>query len=104
MQKVAAYLLERRDDMEWPESRASEVQRLQVEVDKWLASKGASGSRPTGTYRPEDGSDGTFSIERARDGDRSWWMLQLREEKQGRRFTTSISITSGSVRVFVYIT
>lgn len=105
MQKVAAYLLERRDDMEWPEARAVEAKRLKDEVEKWLRSKRASVTGPSGTYKPEDGSAGRFTIEEALDGDRTWWMLQLHEDtNEGRRFSVGVSITSGSDRVSVYVT
>jgi outer membrane murein-binding lipoprotein Lpp len=105
MQKVAAYLLERRDGMEWHEARANEAKRLQSEVTKWLTSKGASGEAATGTYQPEDGSKGAFAIEEASDGERTWWMLQLREDtNEGRRFSVALSITCASDRVSVYVT
>lgn len=105
MQKVAAYLLERRDELEWPEARVAESDRLRTEVLTWLKSKGASGEEPAGSFVPEDGSAGTYSISQAADGDRAWWMLVLNEDTaEGRRFTTAISITSISDRVSVYIT
>jgi regulator of replication initiation timing len=104
MQKVAAYLLERRDDMEWPAARAAEARRLKTEVEKWLVSKGASITGPAGTYMPEDGSTGTFKIEEAVDGDRSWWMVQLHEDTaEGRRFSVGIFIISAGSKVSVYI-
>lgn len=105
MQEVAAYLLERLDDMEWPEARAAEANRLRVEVEGWLRSKGASSIGPTGTYQPEDGSAGTFDIHEAADGDRTWWMVDLREDTaEGRRFSVAASITAGKDRVSVYVT
>jgi hypothetical protein len=105
MQTIAAYLLERRDDMQWPEARASEAGHLQNIVMGWLRSKGASEGGSSGTYSPEDGSAGTYSIEDAVDDARSWWMVQLDEETTGgRRFSTRVSITAGSDRVTVYIT
>jgi hypothetical protein len=105
MQKVAAYLLERRDGMQWPESRATEAKRLQADVIKWLTSKGASAIGPAGTYTPEDGSKGTFTIEEAADGGRTWWMVRLEEDtSEGRRFSVALSITCGSDRVSVYVT
>lgn len=105
MQKVAAYLLERLDDMEWPEARLAEADRLKAKVESWLQSKGASNPGPAGTYEPEDGSAGTFRIQEAADGDRTWWMVDLQEDTpQGRRFSVSASITAGTDRVSVYIT
>jgi hypothetical protein len=72
MQKVGAYLLERRDDMQWPEARASEAKQIREVVTKWLTSKGAAGGDSHGSYQPEDGSVGSFAIEEAIDGLRSW--------------------------------
>ena len=105
MQRVAAYLLERLDDMERPEARAAEAKRLKAEVEGWLHSKGASNIGSTGTYQPEDGSAGTFTIQEAADGDRTWWMVDLQEDTaDGRRFSVGVSITAGKDRVSVYVT
>lgn len=105
MQKVAAYLLERLDDMEWPDARAAEANRLKAEVESWLRSKGAPSIGPTGIYRPEDGSAGTFKIQEAADGERTWWMVDLQEDTaEGRRFAVGVSITAGRDRVSVYVT
>jgi hypothetical protein len=105
MQKVAAYLLERREGMESSEHREVEAKHLQEEILKWLSTKGASPAGGTGTFKPEDGSTGSFSIEEAAAGDRTWWMLQLDEvSPQGQHFKTALSITSSSDRVSVYVT
>jgi len=105
MQKVAAYILERRDGMEEPDVRTAEAERLKTRIQEWLSSKGASSLGPAGTYQPEDGSTGTFSIEEAVDSDRKWWMLQLHEDTdEGRRFSVAVSITSGAHSVSVYVT
>jgi hypothetical protein len=105
MQKVAAYLLERRDDMQWAEARKAEAVRLRQIVRNWLASKGASVDGPSGAYQPEDGSVGAFSIKEAVDGDRSWWMVELDERTAaGRRFSVAVSITASTDRVSVYVT
>jgi len=105
MQKVAAYLLERRDGMESPAVRAAEAKRLQSAVERWLISKGGSGSGPTGTFQPEDGSVGSFSTSEGADGESTWWMLQLQEETtDSTRFTTAVSITSVQDLVSVYVT
>lgn len=105
MQKVAAYLLERRDDMQWADARIAEAIHLRSIVTNWLGSKGASVSGPTGAYQPEDGSVGAFSINEVVDGARSWWMLQLDEQTTaGRKFTVAVSITASSDRVSVYVT
>ena len=105
MQKVAAYLMERRDGMSWREARASEAAILKSQVESWILSKGATEIAPTGVYRAEDGSQATFSIEEAVDGERSWWMARLQEvTKEGRRFLAAVSITNGSAKVSVYAT
>jgi len=105
VQKVAAYLLERRDDMEWPEARAAEANRLKTQVESWLRSKGASSIGATGTYRPPDGSAGTFKIQEAVDGERTLWTFDLQEDAPGgRRFLASLSIITGRDTVSVYIT
>lgn len=105
MQKVAAYLLERRDEMEWPEARADQAARAKAMVEKWLRSKDASAIGSTGTYAPEDGSAGSFKIQEAADGDRTWWMVELQEDTtEGRRFSVGLSVTAGKGRVSVYAT
>lgn len=105
MQKVVAYLLERRDGMEWPEARAAEAKRIRAEVEKWLTSKGASlNGTPTGTFEPEDDSTGEFQMEEAVDGDRSWWYLRLQEDaKDGGRFLTTLSVTTHTAGVSVFL-
>lgn len=90
MQKVGAYLLERREDMQWPEARASEALHLQKVVGSWLLSKGASAIEASGTYQPEDGSVGSYLIQEAEDGPRRWWTVTLQEDTaSGRRFTVA---------------
>lgn len=105
MQTVAAYLLERRDDMQWSEARLAEAARLRDVVSRWLKAKGASTTEATGTYKPEDGSVGTFSTQEATDAPRSWWMLQMDEQTpEGRRFSVATSVLVAGDRVAVYIT
>lgn len=105
MQKVAAYLLERLDGIESIESRAREFGVVKTAVKRWLASKGASNHGPSGTYRPEDESDGTFNISELADGDQELWMLQLNEEtNEGRRVHVVVSIISTENKISVYIT
>ena len=105
MQKVGAYLLERRDHMEWPAPRATETKRLREEVTKWLVAKGANPSEPAGAFLPEDGAEGTFKIDEAIDGERNWWMVRLHEQtKDGRLFSTGVSITGAIDRVKIYVT
>jgi hypothetical protein len=105
MQKVAAYCLERRDQMNWPEARAAEGRRICEAIDQWLLSKKASSSGASGTYEPPDGSEATFSVEEAIDGDRSWKFYRLEERSsEGRHFIANLSVTVGSAHVAVYIT
>jgi len=105
MQKVAAYLIERRDAMNWPEARASEAAQLKSQVEEWLRSKGATEIGPSGSYRAEDDSRATYLIEEAADGDRTWWMARLEEvTEDGRRFLAAVSITNGNNKVAVYAT
>jgi hypothetical protein len=105
MQKVTAYLLERREGMEWPAARSSEAELLRAEVTKWLRRKGGAECGSSGSYQPEDGSVGTFAIEQAVDGERDWWMLRLTEEtSEGRRFSVDLFITVLADRVVVYAT
>jgi hypothetical protein len=105
MQKIAAFLLERRDDLAWPEARQEEANNIKASVLTWLESKGAPKGVSEGSFSPEDNSEGSFQIQDAVDGDRSWWFLQLEEKNQiGQCFATALSITSGSDWVSVYIT
>src|SRR5262245_29157194 len=105
MQKVAAYLLERRDGVGSLEARTLEARRLIEEVLKWLKSKGASDVGLAGTYVPEDGSTGSFSLTEAADADRVAWILELQEDTvAGRRFSAAVSITSIADKVSAYIT
>lgn len=91
--------------MEWPEARATEADRLKAKVEGWLRSKGASNLDPIGTFQPEDGSEGTFKIHEAIDGDRTLWAVDLQEDtREGRRFLTCLSIIAGRDKVSVYIT
>ena len=105
MQKVAAYLLERREGMESTDVRSAEAKLLQGEVLKWLSTKGGTPNAAQGTFKPEDNGTGRFAIEEATDAERSWWMLQLHEETaDGRRFATTASVTAGTDRISVYVT
>jgi hypothetical protein len=105
MQKIAAYLMERHDEMNWPEARSAEVAKLKVVVEDWLRSKGAPEIAQAGVYKAEDGSRATYTIQEAEDGDRTWWMARLEEvSKDARRFHAAVSITNSSDRVVVYAT
>lgn len=105
MQKIAAFLLERRDNLQWAAARTAEGAQLCSTIEAWLAEKGASLAAPTGAYVAEDGSDARFDVLRANDGDRSWVMYQLAEvTREGRRFMASISVTIADQRVVVFVT
>lgn len=105
MQKVAAYLMERRDETESPASRKSEVDRVRSAITSWLKTKGVAELAASGSYLPLDGSAGTYSVEEATNGDQSWWMVKLSEEtSEGRKFVTSVSVTSVSGRISVFTT
>jgi hypothetical protein len=105
MQKVAAYLLERREGVGSPEAIASETEKLRKLITDWLASKGATGTAPTGTYDAVDKSRATFAIEEAADGERTWWLVRLEEVTDtGRRFVAAVSVTNTGDRVAVYAT
>lgn len=105
MQKLAAYLLERTDGMNWPEVRASETSSLRAQVENWLRSKGAPNIVSQGQYRSEDGSAANFEVQEAADGERSWWMVRLEEiSDDGRRFVAAVSLTSRPRKVSLYAT
>ena len=105
MQKIAAYLIERRDGMNHPEARVAEAGALRACVNEWIKKKGATDIGPSGTYKAEDGSAATFLIQDASDGERSWWMARLDEVSTvGRRFSAAVSITNVPCRVAVYVT
>ena len=105
MQKVAAYLLERRDGLQWPEARKAEGEKVCKAIEAWLQSKGATGDDDGGSYESEDGSRAEWRVDRAQDGDRSWAMYRLDETTQdGRRFSASLSVTVGAKTVVLYVT
>lgn len=105
MQKVAAYILERSDDLEWPEARKAEGDRLGTVVEAWLKSKGSASIGGTGTYEAVDGSHATYRVTTAADGQRSWRMFELSEvTPEGRRFVTTVSVTVGHNNVVVFVT
>lgn len=104
MQKVAAYLLERRDGMSAVDARNAELRELRDAATRWLSGKGASAIEQTGTYSPEDGSTGTYTVEEAIDKDRLCWTIRLQEEtNHGRLFAVGVSLISVSDRVAVYV-
>lgn len=105
MQKVAAYLLERRDGLDTAEARLRTARLVREQIESWLRSKGAENPAEGGVYRAEDRSDATFSVERAEADTRSWTMYRLEEvSSSGRCFVATVSVTAGSSSVFVYAT
>jgi hypothetical protein len=106
MQKVAAYLLERRDGVETPEARAAEFDRCLGVVRQWLKSKGAdSDSVQAGLYRAEDGLEGKYQWDTAQDGERSWQLLRLDETaRDGTRHTAAVSVTNTGSGIVIYVT
>lgn len=105
MQKIGAYLLERRDGMDVATARAVEASSIRQIISDWLQSKGATPDATSGRYRPEDGSQGTIWREQAEDGSRSWSLVRLDEVNQdGRKVSATISVTSADDRVAVYAT
>jgi hypothetical protein len=105
MQKVAAYILERTEDLQWPDARKAEGDRLRAVIEAWLKSKGASSVDGTGTYAAVDGSDASYQVTAVVDGERSWRMFELSEvTPEGRKFVTSVSVTVGHKNVVVFVT
>jgi len=103
MQKVGAYLLERRDGMFDAQTRNAEAAALRAEVWKWLRAKGAPVGAASGSYNAEDGSNATFTSESAEDSGQSWSMVRLDEVAQtGRRFVASVSVTTAKEAVIAY--
>lgn len=103
MQKVAAYLLERRDGMERAEQRATEAESIKQKILEWLRGKGAVGDGSRGTYAAEDQSNAKFTIEEAQDPPRTWWMTRLEEiTPDGRCFVASVSVTTAVDKIAVY--
>lgn len=104
MQKVAAYLLERRVGMEDYEVRSAEIRSLRERALVWLCEKGGTPDANAGTFKPEDNGTGSFTVEEAIDGARSCWVLQLRESTaECRCYTTTATVTSSSNGVSVYV-
>lgn len=106
MQKVAAYILERREELQSHEARKTEGERLRAVIEAWLKSKGGSSSIDgTGTYAAVDGSDASYRVTSVIDGERSWKMFELSEvTPEGRRFVTTVSVTVGHKNVVVFVT
>ena len=104
MQKVAAYLLERREDVATRAQRTAEVDRLLDVLQAWLVQKGAKETVvDAGTFVSRDGQ-ATFRWERAITPERSWHLLRLDEiSAEGRRFATAVSVTDTGATVAVYV-
>lgn len=108
MQTIAAYLLERseRADLSLAHADTSSAfcECQEVCLD-WLVQKGGDRNLTSGPYEAPDGSDATFVIEEAEDGDDALWMLSLLETTaEGRQTRTTASITSAEGAVVVYVT
>lgn len=104
MQKVAAYLLERRDALTSDAESEAEAERIRGAVLAWLGTKGAEPTIEQGDFVPVRGHAGRFLIERASDAGRSWWMLTLTETSpEGVAFRTAVSVTAAGP-VSVYLT
>lgn len=105
MQKVAAYILERNEDLLWPAARKTEGDRIRTVIESWLKSKGASSVDSTGTYAAVDQSNASHQVTTVVDGERSWRMFELSEvTSEGRKFVTSVSVTVGHKNVVVFVT
>lgn len=104
MQKVAAYLLERRDGVDTTEKRTAEVKRLLGVLRAWLEQKGAKElDADTGTFEAQN-NQGTFSWEHAQSQGRSWRLLRLDESTdEGKRFQTAVSIADTGSLIAVYV-
>lgn len=103
MQKISAYLLERRDGMLDARARNAEAASLRAEVLKWLRAKGALEGATSGPYKAEDGSEASFTSESADDLGDSWSMVRLEEvARNGRRFVAGVSVTTTHDAVVVY--
>lgn len=106
MQKVAAYLLERRDGMETPEARIEECERCVSIVRLWLERKGGRPSiESEGSYRSEDRGEGKYLWDSVQVDQRSWQMVRLDETAaDGRRHIATVSVTNTGVHIAIYIT
>lgn len=103
MRKVATYLLERRERMNWQEARNEQESLIKADVLTWLRSKGAPNTESPGVYQAEDGSRATFTIEEAVDAHRAWWLLRLVEvTEKGRIFDAAVSVSKLDDTVTVY--
>lgn len=102
MQKVAAYLLERRSGLTSAVDRATEGERIRTSVMAWLKAKGAT---PDGSYLAIDKSRACYEIRDEVYEDRRWTLYRLTEESsQGRKFDANLSVTVGHSSVMLFVT
>jgi hypothetical protein len=107
MQRIAAYLLERTDELQWPDARKAEGKRIRSMIEAWLKEKGAQAPSAIGdgAYAAVDGSDARYRVLTESDGDRSWTMFELTEiSSDGRRFVANLSVTVGQKNVVLFVT
>ena len=105
MQRVAAYILERAEDRQSPETRKAEGDRLRAVIEAWLTGKGSTSLDGAGNYAAVDGSDANCRVSAVIDGERSWEMFELSEvTPEGRKFVTAVSVTVGHKKVVVFVT
>lgn len=104
MQKVAAYLLQKRN-LSSAEQREQDTEQVRDAINSWLERKGAESDEDLGEYDAEDGSNATFISDQANDESRSWWMVQLDESTDdGRLFRAIVSLTKTETSITVYVT
>jgi hypothetical protein len=104
MQKVAAYLLQKRN-FSSSEQRVEQTKQVRDAIDLWLERKGAESDEDLGEYDAEDGSNATYISDQASDESRSWWMVQLDEATaDGRLFRAIVSLTTTDSVITVYVT
>jgi hypothetical protein len=105
MQRLAAYILERAEDLRSSEERKAEGDHLRAVGLAWLKSKGSTSSDGSGSYVATDGSDANCRVSTVVDGARSWTLFELSEVTQdGRKYVTTVSITVGNKNVFAFVT
>jgi len=106
MQKVAAYLLERRSGVESHALRHAEEVRCVEVLCSWLRKDKLANVPESlrGTYRTERGAEGVYHWEQASEGERSWRLLRLVEtEPDGVRYCTSVSVTNTGTKIVIYV-
>lgn len=107
MQKIAAYLLERHENLETPSARRAETERLLSILREWLITKGTdSPHAANGLFVSKTANSiGSFAWTTALDEERSWTHLRLEEPASNhQRFVTQVSVTNTGSTVAVYVT